>query len=138
MRRQYITHPKFQISFTVWFVLGVLSIVFILGLTSILTLHFVAATPTITEDQRVILRSGAQQIVMAMLILALILTAIFSFVGVYLSYKFVGPLSRLEQWLERYIAGENLPYLKLRKGDELEPAAMLLFQIIDRAKMKKR
>jgi hypothetical protein len=134
MRRQYITHPKFQISFTVSFVLGVLFIATALGLATAGTLYLIAGSAGLSSDQQIILRSGAQQIIIGSVVVALILALIFTFIGLYLSYKFVGPLSRLELWLEQYLAGDIHPYLKLRKGDELEKSATLLFNIIEKSK----
>jgi hypothetical protein len=134
MRRQYITHPRFQFAFTATFVTSVVLIFAILGGITVATMVMLARDPLVSEAQRAIL-NGATRHLLATLGLSLLVAIItFSLGGIYLSYKFVGPLYRLENWLEDRLAGEEFSPLILRPGDELVGVVGLLNDILPKKK----
>lgn len=136
MRYRFLSHPWFQFSFIIWFVVGVLFIVGILGFSSWGTLIYIANHYPLTEYQQVLIRSNANQMISSLLVLAVVLAITFVVFGLYLSFKFVGPLSRLEVWLENYLkGGKQIPF-KLRKRDELTKTAKLLFQVLEKQQRK--
>lgn len=120
MRRRYITHPEFQYTFTFSLVIGGVLTVFVPAMASIGALMAILKTANLDAMQDQILRSGMHQILSISWVLILIMSVILLFLGIYLSYKYVGPLLRLEQWVEKILLGENAAALQLRKGDELE------------------
>jgi hypothetical protein len=68
---------------------------------------------------------------------AIILTSIgFAIAGFILSGKFIGPLTRLERWIENHLRGETDKPLRLRKGDELNAIVTLLHKVLEREKGK--
>lgn len=134
MRRQYITHPKFQTSFTLSFVVGILIILTVLGYRSIATLYLLSKDPFLTYAQRSGLVGGASHLAVFIMILAFIFLVVFTLLGIFLSYKFVGPLSRVETWVEKNIEGEPLEPLTLRKGDELKPLVSVLARLFKKFK----
>ena len=58
----------------------------------------------------------------------------FGALGLYLSYKFVGPLTRLERWLNEIVEGQQPARLHLRPGDELEPLVEVLNRMLPTSK----
>lgn len=120
-----------------FFGLGTLITVIILGTTTLGGLTLLSLDPMVTEQQRNILLSGVSTVGGMTALLGFIALAIFLFVGFYLSYKFVGPLYRLENWLEQNIANPSDETLKLRPGDEMERIVNLLHDQILKYKNKK-
>ena len=49
-----------------------------------------------------------------------------------LSHRIAGPIYRLEKELDRIIAGEKIPQIKLRKKDELKPLVDKINKIISK------
>jgi methyl-accepting chemotaxis protein len=96
----------------------------------------VAKTLPLSEFQRTILLDGANQTVFLGGLVAVVTAAVFCALGLYLSSKFIGPLNRLERWLEQHLAGQNQLAFKLRKGDELSDTAKLLFKVLEKHKGK--
>ncbi|OVE76109.1 hypothetical protein BVX98_06420 [bacterium F11] len=137
MRKQYITHPKFQYSFTFSFVLGILLILIFLGGTSLATLYLISKQSFLTLAQQQNLSEGIQSLLRFVLLLGMPSLFMFTLLGLYLSYKFVGPLYRLENWLEFHLLGKNPPPLKLRPGDELQPIANILAQTLSQKHSKR-
>lgn len=136
VRRQYITHPRFQIIFTLSFVLGVLFIFLFLACLFGLNLSLYISQPSITDAQKDIVIEELQKVGGFYLIAALISTVISGLIGVFLSYKFVGPLARLENWLEQKLQNPDQEGIFLRPGDELENVANTLSDISARVQSK--
>jgi len=140
MRRQYITHPQFQKSFTISYVLGALFILVLIGVTNFSAVWFLAQNPMLSPVQEMALFSSAKGIFFLQVTLGLVLAVLFSLIGVYFSYKLVGPLRRLELYLEGVLHGQNPREIKLRPGDELGKISKVINQIVNerREKIKKK
>ena len=132
MRRKYVTHPHFQFAFTSSFVLGVISIFLILGGLTVAMLYLLSGDPALTAQQQMFLSSETLKLVYVLAFAAVLLLLIFIFVGLYMSYKFVGPLYRLESWLADRIANRDFLPLTLRPGDELEKVVIAINRLIQR------
>jgi hypothetical protein len=130
MRRQFITHPRFQASFTTSFILGVLIVFLLIGGSTLLALMMLSQDPLLTETQRLILRTSAKEFGTYLAYLAVLSFLILGWIGFYLSYKFVGPLYRLELWLQDRLDNKSTDPIQLRPGDELEPVAMVLSRLV--------
>jgi len=138
MRRVYLTHPRFQFSFTLSFALGVALIFILIGGFSVLSLHLLAQEPLLSAEQRFFLANQSTSLVWFTLKMGVPITILFTLLGFYLSYKFVGPLYRLEAWLELHLLEKKPSVLKLRPGDELEPLVQALDRTIEKQKPSKK
>ena len=136
MRRRYITHPRFQYSFTFAFVLGVLAILHLVGGLGIATLHFLCDSPVLTSEQITVIQSGGQSLLRSLTLIGFLMILLFSLLGFVLSCKFVGPLYRLEGWLEMVLLGGKSPPLRLRPGDELAKMTQSLNRIVEGSSFK--
>ncbi len=132
MRRQFVTHPSFQRSFTLSFLLGVLLIFVIIGGTTIFSLYWLGNDPMVSETQRQILRGNAREFATYVAYLTFFALLVMGWIGFYLSYKFVGPLFRLEVWLKDRLNNKNADPIVLRPGDELEPISVILNRLVKR------
>lgn len=130
VRRQYVTHPRFQITFTVFFAFGTTFIFVVLGLATFARLFLLSKDPLLFEDQRTMLVQGAITILAGLGVMGVLVVALFTLFGFFLSYKFVGPLYRLENWLESQVQKPNSTPIKLRPGDELAKIAGLLQEAV--------
>jgi len=133
MRRRLITHPRFQLTFTFYFVVGCLAIFILIGGVNIVTLLLLASDPLLTSGQRGILVGSSKQILGYLLLICSIATTFFIFMGGYLSYKFIGPLFRLELWLKHCLDEKKYIPFKMRNRDDLEA----VIQILNRLLLKK-
>jgi len=119
MRRQFVTHPSFQFSFTLWFVAGVGVLFLLIGGATLWPLLILANSPELSIAQRGFFTAFSGELIGFLFYLLIFSILIFCWVGLYLSYKFVGPLMRVEAWLEEGLANKSFPPIKLRPGDEL-------------------
>jgi|GEM_PF-4493970 len=138
MRRRYITHPDFQYSFTFSFLLGIGAIFVLMGGGAVGTLYLLYHDPTLSSDQKILLLGGIKFFALFLLDLVIPSLILFSFLGVYLSYKFVGPLSRVERWLEEILLSGSVLPLRLRPGDELLPMVEILTRQIQKLKLSRK
>lgn len=132
MRHNFLSHPRFQLTFTLSFVIGVVFIVASLTVATWTVLNHVSKQPSLTSVQQAILHDQASQILFVGGLVTCAFAIAFLFIGLYLSSKFIGPLTRLERWLELQLIGQKPAPIKLRKGDELKTASDILFQIIEK------
>lgn len=130
MRRQFVTHPQFQFSFTLSFVLGVSVLFALIGGTTIVTLFMLAGHPSLSETQRLFFQASGREFLAYLIYLYLFSLIVFSMIGFYLSYKFVGPLARLENWLAERLSSGSVDPIKLRPGDELEGVSLALNRLL--------
>ncbi|MCB4756655.1 MAG: hypothetical protein LHV69_06435 [Elusimicrobia bacterium] len=121
MRRQYLPRPRFQISFSFFFLLGALVIIGVLGGSTLLNLHLIGKSSFVDPAYQPIFRQQVESFRQFFLWNIITFPLFFFVLGVYLSYRLIGPLKRIESWLELHLLGVEPPYLKTRKGDELEP-----------------
>ncbi len=132
MRRQFVTHPAFQASFTFSFLIGVFFIFLFIGGTSILSLYLLSNDPLISETQKFILRGNAKEFAVYLGYLTVLTLLVLGWVGFYLSYKFVGPLYRLESWLADRLEKQDSDPIQLRPGDEMESLSDILNRLIQK------
>ena len=132
MRRNYLPQPKLQFLFTASFTAGVIIIMALLGGAYYLTLYLLGHSNLIALEQRAILLNHLKLFLPTLLWVSGLLIVVFSLMGIYLSYKLVGPLFRLETWLEMQLLGGDPPPIKLRKGDELEHIADVLIRLVSK------
>ena len=111
--------------------LGVILIFLILGGTTIGSLYLLRADPALIESQRELLTNSAHRLLRLLLFAALLCSLLFSVIGLYLSYTFIGSLYRLETWLEERIQNGDYVFFKIRPGDELEPAVNVLNRMLE-------
>ena len=131
MRRQFVTNPGFQFSFTFWFIAGVAILFVFIGGASAASLLILSRAPELTDIQRVFFSAFFQEYIGFLFYLFLFSILIFSWVGLYLSYKFIGPLFRIESWLEDLIGGRKRENIRLRPGDELANVVGQLGKLAD-------
>ena len=132
MRRQYLTHPQFQISFTISFVIGIVLIFAVLGGTTLATLTLLGKDPALPPTQKIFFSDNMQSLAKLLCIVGFICVVGFAAVGFYLSYKFVGPLYRVENWLEERMKNKDFIYFQIRPGDELESVVNYLNRMVSR------
>ena len=118
MRRQYITHPRFQFLFALAYVRGAL--VSVLGGAVLLftALYLLSIDPCLRPEQAATVSSGLKDLLFVYSAIAAMTVVFCAFLGLYLSYKMAGPIRRMEDWLVQKNAGESVPALRLRPGDE--------------------
>lgn len=129
MRRKYFTHPQFQWRFTFYFCIGGLITLGILGGVALLTLFLIAKSQYVLSDQSTVILAKFRELVLLTVYFGGILSLLLLFIGSYLSYKMVGPLYRLETWLETHLLGKNPEAIVLRSGDELEGINRVLVRL---------
>lgn len=131
MRKHYLTHPKFQFSYTFSFIKGTIFSILPPAALIIATLYLMGMDPTVTPEQRAVLYDGINQTVVLFLWCVGIAVALFGAIGVYLSYKYIGPMDRLEAWLaKRLHEADSGEALSLRSGDDLAPIAEILNRML--------
>ena len=136
MRQSFLSHPRFQLLFTLSFVIGAVFIVLTLTVSTWATFSHLTKTLPLSEFQRTILVDSANQTVFLGGMAAILVGIVFFALGLYLSSKFIGPLTRLERWLENHLSGQKQLPFKLRRGDELSDTARLLFKVLEKNKGK--
>ncbi len=126
MRRRYITHPRFQFWFVLAYVRGAL--ISIGGGAALLfaALYLLARDPSLRPEQALRVSEFFHAMGIIFLIVAAFMLLLFTFLGIYLSYKMAGPIRRLEDWLVQKNTANNVPPLTLRPGDEWIPVVALL------------
>ncbi len=132
MNRKIISNPRFQIRFAFAIARGILLAIFLPGATVILTLYLMSQHADIFPEQKDILTEGVRQLTKSFIWLSAGLTLIAGLVGLLLSQRFAGPVSRMEAWLTQHLMKENPAPLLLRKSDELGPLASLLNKIVSK------
>ncbi len=132
MRRSFITHPRYQIGFVLAFVRGVLVAMAIPGFMLFFTLYLLAQDPSLTFYQKAILLEGSNRMVMIFFKCATVTAGVFALIAAYLSYKYAGPIRRIEDWLVQYVTHAFAHPLTLRPRDELSTVAKLLNRILER------
>ena len=132
MNRKIISNPRFQIRFAFAIERGILLAIFLPGATVILTLYLMSQHADIFPEQKDILTEGVRQLTKSFIWLSAGLTLIAGLVGLLLSQRFAGPVSRMEAWLTQHLMKENPAPLLLRKSDELGPLASLLNKIVSK------
>ena len=130
MRRRYVTNPGFHISFTLAFVLGAFIALSIPAAALFVALYLVSQDPSLTAGQTQTITQGLNDLISLFVVLLFIAITVFAGIGGYLSYKFAGPMRRLEMWIaEQVQAGPTRP-IKLRPGDELTAVTSALNRVI--------
>jgi len=130
MRRQLITHPDLQGSFTLAIVGGLVIMFGLIGGISILTLYMLSLDPAVSVEQSAIILQTAQRMGVSLLYATVTLLLGGVAIGLYLSYKYVGPLTRIEDWCRNSLSGDFGTPLKLRPGDDLGKIARLLNKVV--------
>lgn len=126
MRRKIVTHPGFQTHYTSSYIIG-LSFAFLAILVPTAgTMLVLSQNSAFSASQKAILVNQATQLSWALFIIfipCLLFTIVFD---LYRSFKMIGPLRRIESWLELILIGQNPSYFKLRAGDELKTILELI------------
>ncbi len=112
------------------FVVGALLMVLIIGGANILALQMLANSPTLPMAQKTALAQQASSFYQLILWLGLLTVAGLTPFALFLSYKFIGPLNRLELWMEQNLLGQDPPFLTLRKKDEMMPVSAVLGRLL--------
>lgn len=136
-RRRYVTHPRFQFSFVMAFVFGMLFIVAAIGGSASYTLLLLAKESGLTVEQQTTLLTEGRDLIAALINISIPALLFFGAIGFFLSYRFVGPIDRLEHWVDLHLRGKHPHALKLRSDDELGPLAKILDQILNKKHGKK-
>lgn len=131
MRRQFITHPSFQYSFTFWFVAGVAVLFVLIGLVTLGPVYLLSTAPELSVSQQGFFHAYTHEFFWFLFYLFVFSVLVFTWVGLYLSYKFVGPLARLEAWLTDCLSSKTARSIKLRPGDEMIGIASVLTEILE-------
>lgn len=131
-RKHYLTHPRFQAAFAFAFIRGALISVFFPACALFLTVYLLAQDPSFSILQKAALLQEVNNLVILFFWIVVGLCVIFGVMGFYLSYKFVGPVRRLEDWLIKNVGNIKTEALKLRPGDELSPVVNVLNRLFYR------
>lgn len=130
MRRRLITHPRFQFSFTFAYVQGIFLALTIPAVALFFAFYYVAKDPIVTVPQRAVLIQTLNSAVSVFLGLLGGAALIFAAVGLYRSYKFIGPLRRVEEWASKHLRTGEMGEIKLRDGDEILSVIHVLYRVI--------
>jgi len=126
MRRRYLLDTRFQALFTLKFTVGALFLTAFLSVLFVGMLYILGSAGPVDAMQRALILERAKNLLIALILLNLIFILLSAAFGFYWSFKLVGPISRLEYWLETILADEKPEPLILRPGDELRRTADLL------------
>jgi hypothetical protein len=132
MRKKLILEPRFQTSFALAFVRGVVVALALPGVAAFTTLYLLSENAGVTPSQKTILVDGLNGLVPTYLWTVAGLAVAFAVWGLFLSHRFIGPLYRIESWSEKYLLHQNPGPLKLRSGDELSSVAHVLNRIFNK------
>ncbi len=132
MRRRLIVHPAYQFRFMLSFVMGILFIVGVLGGMGVYGIRELARENLLSPDQQALLLKKSEDLIFLVLAAGAVLISLFSFISLYLSFRVVGPLYRVEIWLERILEGFTPKPVKVRKRDELHSLVELLNRIFQK------
>lgn len=120
MRRKVITHPQLQMDIVISFLAGFfISLLLIVGFL-FLPVIYANAQNWITPDQLDAVRYQLPEILATLAWCVIGASLILGAVGFYYSHKVAGPLTRVEEWLERRVLGDPVEKLGARPGDFLK------------------
>lgn len=88
----------------------------------------------IPEDLESLVRN---RILSRMVIFAIPVVFVIIACSIVFTHRIVGPLSRLEEVLQRLVKGEDVDYIQLRKNDELRALASTINDLVKSHKSRK-
>ena len=130
MRRRLITHPRFQASFTLAYVQGIFLALAVPAVVLFFALYYVSRDPALNALQRAAVIQALNSSIAIFLIFLLLAVLAFALIGIYRSYRFIGPLKRVESWAIRHLQTGEISDLKLREGDDILAVVDILNRII--------
>ncbi|NQT07369.1 MAG: methyl-accepting chemotaxis protein [Candidatus Omnitrophica bacterium] len=101
-----------------------------------LVFYMMAEQLAIPEFIAVVLFPVVRKINIILLIVLPIVFIVLFWIGLIVSHKLAGPVDRLNRELSEIARGDHKRRIKLRKGDELEPAAESVNKILDKLEGK--
>lgn len=133
MRRQFITHPEYQFGFTLAFIRGVLVSILFPASLILLALFVASKSSSLTSHQQELLSQGFIHLLKVFGWATLAIVFVVGCFGFYMSYKFAGPVRRIEDWLIQRLSGPGTAgELTLRPGDEMSSMARLMNRLFER------
>lgn len=125
-RRFRIVRPRLQLRLIFSF-LGIA--VLALLLQYVLFARMVVETArTLPNDSAILVSSLATDLAVVLLLSVLVLLPITLLIGVLITHRIAGPITRLERYLKEVLAGKEREACRLRKGDELQEMCELVNQ----------
>lgn len=126
-RQRIVVHPEFQRSIGFAFAAGVFIVFVIAAMYGIVTFYLLSRTSFVTDQQIAILKSQASLLFWVLLTTGVIFALILGWFGLVLSHRYVGPIKRLEIWLETQLLAKSTPSeFKVRPKDDLADIVQLL------------
>ena len=123
-RKRKLIEPKVQLHFSLVFLFVALTLVV---LQTIVLQFLLSGVASSLPNDGVLLNEKLPGIVWGSFVAtALLLTPITLSVGIYTTFKFVGPLHRFRSYLQQLKAGERPEPCRIRKGDQLRDFCELL------------
>ncbi|MEW6666466.1 MAG: hypothetical protein AB1512_14750 [Thermodesulfobacteriota bacterium] len=129
-RTHYLPKQRMQIALTLRLLLLTVLFAFFVGFEV-----YITAWPVVSEFiPRTLMGAVREQILFRVIFFSIPLLFVIGAFFVIFTHRIAGPLYRLEQTLDRLIAGENVETVSLRKNDELGELASRINILISMVK----
>jgi signal transduction histidine kinase len=125
-RTNYFVKKKLQLSLTFRFLLLAVLFSFFVGFVVYVTIWPVTSQ-VISED---VISDVQLKVFMRALYFFLPLIFVISSLSIIFLHRIAGPLYRIERSLDQVIEGEDIEYIRLRKGDELQDLAKKINAVV--------
>jgi len=132
-RRRFLVKREMQMGLAWRFLLLTVLFSLFVGFEVFVSIWHVVSH-VIPEDLESLVRN---RILSRMVIFAIPVVFVIIACSIVFTHRIVGPLSRLEEVLQRLVKGEDVDYIQLRKNDELRALASTINDLVKSHKSRK-